>query len=90
MTQLNKKTINKFAILVILMIVVPEAIGHTLFEKSHPADSSVVADVSLTNGLHDDTGKTGVCHLYIQSDSSGSDIERAAGLEGKYGNYTCA
>ncbi|MDE1872817.1 MAG: hypothetical protein KGH99_04985 [Thaumarchaeota archaeon] len=86
---LNKKTINKFAILVILMIVVPEAVGHTLFEKSHSADSSVAADVSMTNNLHDNAGKIGICHLYIQSDSSGYNIARAAGLEGKYGNYTC-
>jgi hypothetical protein len=87
---LNKKRINKFALLVILMIVVPEAIGHTLFEKSHPAAYSVTADVSLTNSLHDNTGKSGICHLYIQSDPSGSNIARAAGLEGKYGIYTCA
>lgn len=71
------------------MIVVPEAVGHTLFEKSHSADSSVAADVSMTNGLHDNTGKSGICHLYIQNDSSGYNIARAAGLEGKYGNYTC-
>jgi hypothetical protein len=85
----NWKSINKFAILVILMVAVPEIAGHTLFEKSHPHDSSVLAAVSLVNNLHDNTGKPGICHLAIQDDQSGSQVSRVAGLESKYGNFTC-
>ena len=71
------------------MVAVPEIAGHTLFEKSHPQDSSVMAAVSLANNLRDNTQKTGVCHLAIQDDQLGSHIARVAGLESKYGNLTC-
>jgi hypothetical protein len=86
---MNWKSINKFAIFVILMVAVPEIAGHTLFEKSHPRDSSVSAAISLTNNLRDNTEKTGICHLSIQEDLSDSHIVRVAGLESKYGNFTC-
>ena len=71
------------------MVAVPEIIGHTLFEKSHPQDSSVLAAVSLANNLRDNNEKTGICHLTIQDDQSESHISRVAGLESKYGNFTC-
>jgi uncharacterized protein YwlG (UPF0340 family) len=86
---MNWKSVNRFAIIVILMVAVPEIAGHTLFEKSHPQDSSVLAAVSLVNNLHDNSEKTGICHLAIQDDQSGSHIDRVAGLESKYGNFTC-
>lgn len=71
------------------MIAVPEIAGHALFDKSHPQDSSVSAAVSFANNLRDNTQKTGICHLAIQSDQSDSHIARVAGLESKYGNFTC-
>ena len=88
MKDLNKKSINKFAILVILMILVPEITGQLLFEKSHPANSSVNAAVLFTHHLQY-AGKSGICHLSIKSDPSGTDITRASGLEGKYGDFAC-
>ncbi len=90
MVQVSKKSINKFAILVILMILIPEAAGHLLFDRPHPKDSSVNAAVSFANNLHDSSGKNGICHLTIQKDPSGAEIARAAGLEGKYGDFRCA
>jgi hypothetical protein len=86
---MNLKSVNKFAIIVILMVAVPEIAGHTLFEKSHPHDSSVLAAVSFAGNLRDNAEKTGICHLAIQDDQSGSHIARVAGLESKYGNFTC-
>ena len=86
---MNKKSINKFAILVILMIAVPEAVGHTLFEKSHPSDSSVNAAIAFTSNLRDSSDKNGICHLMLENDQSDAGIARAAGLEGKYGDFSC-
>lgn len=86
---MNKRSINKFAILVILMVAVPEAIGHTMFEKAHPTDSSINAAIAFTENLRDNTDKNGVCHITLESDQSGSDIARATGLQGKYGNLSC-
>ncbi len=86
---MNKRSINKFAILVILMIAVPEAVGHTLFERAHSPDSSVNAAIAFTDNLRDSSDKNGVCHLTIQSDQSGGTIARASGLEGKYGDLSC-
>jgi hypothetical protein len=86
---MNKKSINKFAILVILMIAVPEAIGHTLFEWTHSPDSSVNAAVAFTENLRDTSDKNGVCHLTLESDQSGANIARATGLQGKYGDLSC-
>ena len=89
MDSKRKKSINMFAIIIVLLIVVPETVGHSFFDKPHPTSSSVSAAVSLTDKLNKgypdaDFG----CRLTIQNDSS-SDISRAAGLEGKYGKYTC-
>ena len=88
MKDVKKKSINKFAILVILMILIPEITGQLLFEKSHPASSSVNAAVSFTHHLQA-AGKSGMCQLSIKNDPSGADIPRATGLEGKYGDFSC-
>ena len=71
------------------MIAVPEAVGHTLFERAHSPDSSVNAAIAFTDNLRDNSDKNGVCHLTIQSDQSGVNISRATGLEGKYGDLSC-
>ena len=86
---MNRKSINKFAILVILMIAVPEAVGHTLFEKSHSPDSSINAAIAFTSNLRDNSDKNGICHITLENDQSDAGIARAAGLEGKYGNLSC-
>lgn len=86
---MKKEMINKFAIMIVLMIVIPEVAGHVLFERAHPSDSSVRAAVLLTSNLRDGTGATGICHLAIQNDPYDSHITRVAGLEGKFGNFTC-
>ncbi len=86
---MNKKTVNKFAVIIILMIAIPEMVGHALFDKPHSADSSVASAVALTSRLHDEHNKSGICNLAIQSDSSDSHISRVTGLENKFGNYTC-
>lgn len=87
--MVNKKTVNKFAIIVILMIAVPEIAGHTLFDKPHSADSSVASAVALTSRLHDEHNQSGICNLAIQNDPSDSHVSRVTGLENKFGNYTC-
>ncbi len=86
---MNKKTINKFAIIIVLMIAVPEIAGHALFDKPHSTDSSVISAVALTSRLHDTHNQSGICNLAIQSDPSDSHVSRVAGLENKFGNYTC-
>lgn len=86
---MNKKSINKFAILVILMIAVPEAVGHTLFEKSHSPDSSVNAAIAFASNLRDSSDQNGICHITLENDQSDAGIARATGLEGKYGNFSC-
>ncbi len=88
--QKRKRTINKFAVLILLLILVPEVVGHTLFDKPHPTSSSVNAAVSLTNKL--DNGypiENFGCHLAIRDDPTSANISRAAGLEGQYGSYDC-
>lgn len=87
----RRKSINVFAIVIVLLIVVPETVGHSLFDKPHPTNSSVNAAVSLTEKLNKGYPVTNFgCRLTIQNDpSSYSDVPRAAGLEGKYGKYTC-
>lgn len=87
--MVNKKTINKFAIIIVLMIAIPEIAGHTLFDKPHPTDSSVTSAVALTSRLHDEHDRSGICNLAIQDDPSESHVSRVAGLENKFGNYTC-
>ncbi|SRR5579885_1572700 len=88
--QKRKKRINRFAVLILILILVPEIVGHTLFDKSHPTSSSVDAAVALTNKI--DKGyptENFGCHLVIQNDSDSVNITRVAGLEGKYGKYDC-
>lgn len=71
------------------MIVVPEAVGHTLFDRAHSSDSSVLAAIAFTSNLRDVSDKNGVCHLKLENDQSGANIARATGLEGKYGDLSC-
>lgn len=89
LNQNRKKTINLFAIGIILLVAVPEIIGHTLFEKSHPENSSVVAAVSLANKIGTAKHSGPSCQLVIEDDPSGTKIARVAGLYGQYGNFTC-
>ncbi|MDE1862803.1 MAG: hypothetical protein KGI33_07815 [Thaumarchaeota archaeon] len=86
----NRKSINKFAILVVVLILVPEIVGHSLFDRPHPANSSIKAAVALTNQV--DRGYTVSdfgCHLEVKKDPSSSNVTRAAGLAGEYGKYVC-
>ncbi len=71
------------------MIVVPKSVGHVLFERDHYPDSSVNAVIVFTDNLRDHSDKSGACHLTILSDQSGSNIARAAGLQGKYDDLSC-
>ena len=71
---MNKKSINKFAILVILMMAVPEAVGHTLFEKSHSPDSSVNAVIAFTSNLRDSSDKNGICHITLENEDRKSVV----------------
>jgi hypothetical protein len=47
----RKKTINLFAIGIILLVAVPEIVDHSLFEKPHPENSSVVAAMTLASKI---------------------------------------
>lgn len=88
--QKSRGRINKFAIIVLLLIIVPEVVGHSLFDKPHPADSSVQAAVSLTNKINNGYPMSNFgCTLSIQNDSGSANITRAAGLEGRYAEYKC-
>lgn len=81
--------INTFAVMVILLIAVPEVVGHSLFDKTHPASSSINTAISLTDKINNDPKHNLSCTLALNDDPSGADIARAAGLEGKYGSYSC-
>jgi hypothetical protein len=85
----RKKTINLFAIGVILLVAVPEIVGHSLFEKPHPENSSVVAAMTLANKIGISKHSSPSCQLTIQDDPSGAKIARVAGLSRQYGNFTC-
>lgn len=85
----SKKTINLFAIGIILLVAVPEIIGHSLFEKPHPENSSVIAAVNLASKIGTGKHSGPSCQLTIQEDPSGAKIARVAGLYGQYGNFTC-
>lgn len=90
MDQKRKRSINKFAILIVALILVPELVGHSLFDKPHDSTSSVNAAISLTNKLDKGYTASGFgCHLEMQKDPSTSNITRAAGLDGEYGKYAC-
>ena len=85
----RKKTINLFAIGIILLVAVPEIIGHSLFDKPHPENSSVVAAMALASKIGTGKHYGPSCQLIIQEDPSGTKIARVAGLYGQYGNFTC-
>ena len=86
----RKKTINIFAIVIVLLIAIPEIVGHTFFDKAHPENSSVVAALALANKFEASKHPTSPsCTLTIQNDTSGTEISRAVGLHGQYGNFTC-
>lgn len=85
----RKKTINLFAIVIVLLIAVPEIVGHTFFDKAHPENSSVTAALALANKIGVSKHSSPTCHLTIQNDSSDAGIARAVGLQGQYGNFTC-
>ena len=87
--SMKLKQVNTFAVIVILLIAVPEIVGHSLFERPHPAASSANAAVSLTDRIASDPHQNISCSLALKSDPSGANIARAAGLEGKYGDYYC-
>lgn len=89
MDSSRKKTINIFAIVIVLLIVIPEIVGHTFFDKAHPENSSVVAALALANKFGVSKHSSPTCHLTIQNDSFNAAIARAAGLQGQYGNFTC-
>ncbi|WP_101478196.1 hypothetical protein [Candidatus Nitrosotalea bavarica] len=89
MSSNRKKTINLFAIGIILLVAVPEIVGHSLFEKPHPENSSVVAAMALASKIGTGKHSGPTCNLIIQEDPSGAKIARVAGLYGKYGNFTC-
>jgi len=87
----KKKRLNKFAIIVILMIAIPELVGHLYLEtQKHPVSSSVDAALSLTSKQHSMyTADNSRCHLVIQNDTAGSNVSRVAGLQGQYAAYSC-
>jgi len=85
----RKKTINLFAICIILLVTVPEIVGHSLFEKAHPENSSVVAALNLASKFETSKHSGPSCQLTIHDDPSGSKITRVAGLHNQYGNFTC-
>lgn len=87
----KKKKINTFAILVVLMIAVPEIVGHLYFEtQKHSPSSSVDAALLLTNRLHSMyVGNDTKCHLVLVNDTTATNVSRASGIQGQYGVYTC-
>lgn len=86
----RKKTINIFAIVIVLLIAIPEIVGHTFFDKAHPENSSVVAALALANKFEASKHPASPsCTLTIQNDTSGTAVSRAVGLHGQYGNFTC-
>lgn len=73
-----------------MLILVPELVGHTLFDKPHPTSSSINAAVALTDKMNKGYPVENFgCHLVVQNDSTSANITRVAGLEGKYGKYAC-
>lgn len=91
MDQKQKKQLNRFAILVILMIAIPEIIGHLYFEgQKHSSTSSVDTALSLTSRQHSMyVGSDSHCHLILKNDTSATNVSRAAGLQGQYAVYSC-
>lgn len=73
------------------MITIPELVGHFYFEtQKHPTSSSVDAALSLTGKQHSMyVNDTTHCQLVLQNDTSNSNVSRASGLNGQYGQYIC-
>ncbi|MFZ0184419.1 MAG: hypothetical protein WBV92_07975 [Nitrosotalea sp.] len=89
MNSNRKKTINIFAIGIILLVAVPEVVGHSLFDKPHPENSSVVAAKAFASKLVTSPDASSLCQIQIENDPPGAKIARVAGLYGQYGNFTC-
>lgn len=90
MDSKRRISVNVFAIIIILLIAVPEIVGHTLFDKPHSPNSSANAAIALTNKLNKGYDIQDFnCNLVLQNDPSGSNITRAVGMEGKYASYNC-
>jgi len=89
--QKKKSRLNKFAVLVILMIAIPEIIGHLYFEgQKHSPSSSMDAAISLTNKQHSMyVNSDSNCHLILKNDTSATNVSRAKGLQGQYAVYSC-
>ena len=91
MDSKQKKRINMFAILVILMIAVPELVAHFYFDtQKHSPTSSVDAALSLTDKQHNMYVNGNMqCHLVLKNDTSAVNVSRAAGIQGQYAVYSC-
>lgn len=87
----KKKRLNKYAIIVVLMIAIPEIGGHFYFEtQKHPTSSSVDAAESLTGKQHNMyVNNTTQCQMVLKNDTSGTNVSRVAGLHGQYAEYVC-
>ena len=72
-----------------MLVLVPELVGQSIFEKSNPENSSVVAAITLANKIGTSKHSGVSCHLTIGDDPFGAKISRVAGLQGQYGNFTC-
>ena len=80
-----------FAILVILMIAVPELVAHFYFDtQRHPLTSSVDTALSLTDRQHSMyVSGDAKCHLILKNDTAATNVSRAAGIQGQYAVYSC-
>lgn len=91
MDSKQKKRINMFAILVVLMIAVPELVAHFYFDtQKHSPTSSVDAALSLTDKQHNMYVNSNMqCHLVLKNDTTAVNVSRAAGIQGQYAVYSC-
>ncbi len=80
-----------FAILVILMIAIPELVANFYFDtQKHPITSSVDAALSLTNKQHSMyVNGDAKCYLVLKNDTEATNVSRAAGTQGEYAVYSC-
>lgn len=91
MDSKQKKRINMFAILVVLMIAVPELVAHFYFDtQKHSPTSSVDAALSLTDKQHNMYVNSNMqCHLVLKNDTTAVNVSSAAGIQGQYAVYSC-
>ncbi|MDE1765032.1 MAG: hypothetical protein KGI27_02035 [Thaumarchaeota archaeon] len=91
MDSKQKKRINVFAILVVLMIAVPEIVAHLYFDtQKHAVTSSVDTALSLTDKQHSMYVNDNIrCHLVLKNDTTATNVSRAAGVQGQYAAYSC-